>query len=80
MKTLLLGSLAMAAAVVAPAVSFADTFAYVNTSGDVQTMDATTANQAILTAPNIATHSGVMDLNVSNSTANPVAGQSVGGV
>lgn len=80
MKTLLLGAAAMAATVIAPAISFADTFAYVNSSGDVQTMDATDATTAITTAPNIATHSGVIDLNISSLGSNPTAGQTVGGV
>ncbi len=80
MKTLLLSSLALAATVIAPAISFADTFAYVNSSGDVQTMDAPTATQALMTAPNMSVHSGVLDLNISSLGSNPVAGQTVGGV
>jgi hypothetical protein len=77
MKTLLLSSLAMAAAVVAPAVSFAQTYAYVNTAGEVMTMDANTADQALTTAPGISLHSGVMLI---NSTSDPVVGDSVSGI
>lgn len=77
MKTLLLSSLAMAAAVVAPAISFAQTYAYVNTAGEVRTMDANTANQALTSAPGISLHSGVMLI---TSTNDPVVGDSVSGV
>jgi hypothetical protein len=42
MKTLLLGALALAAAVAVPGVSFAQTFAYVNQAGEVMTYEATT--------------------------------------
>ena len=60
MKTLLLGALAVAAAVVVPGISFAATYAYVNQQGEVMTMDAATATQALSTAPGIDEHSGVM--------------------
>ena len=75
MKTLLLGAATMAA-LAAPAISLAQTFAYVNTSGEVQTMDADNANQALLTAPNIAVHSGVMLI---QSTSDSVVGERVSG-
>ncbi len=77
MKTLLLSALAMAATVAAPAVSLAATYAYVNTAGDVQTMEAASANQALTTAPGISMHSGVMLI---DSTTDPVLGDHVGGV
>lgn len=67
----------MAAAVVAPGISLAATYAYVNTAGEVMTMDASNANQALTTAPGISLHSGVMLI---NSTSDPVVGDSVGGV
>jgi hypothetical protein len=71
MKTLLLGALAMAATVVAPAVSLAATYAYVNTTGDVMTTDAATPSQAMMNATNIDAHSGVMLI---NSSSDPVVG------
>ncbi len=77
MKTLLLSALALAATVVAPGISLAATYAYVNTTGDVQTIDAATPNQAITTAPNIAVHSGVILI---NNLSDPVVGDHVGGV
>lgn len=67
----------MAASVAAPAVSLAATYAYVNTAGDVMTMDASTASQALLTAPGISLHSGVMLI---DTTTDPVLGDHVGGV
>jgi len=77
MKTLLLSAIALAATVAAPAVSFAQTFAYVNQSGEVMTTEAATPNEAIATAPNIGVHSGVMLL---ESTSDPIVGDSVPGV
>jgi hypothetical protein len=77
MKTLLLSALAMAATVVAPAVSLAATYAYVNNAGDVMTMDAVSANQALMSAPGISMHSGVMLI---DTTTDPVLGDHVGGV
>ncbi len=56
----LFGIAALAATAALPAVSFAQTFAYVNTSGEVTSMEAVDANTALATAPNIAMHSGVM--------------------
>lgn len=77
MKTLLLGALALAATVAVPGISLAATYAYVNQSGEVMTTDAASANQAIMTAPNIGVHSGVMLI---DSTSDPVVGDHVGGV
>jgi len=56
----LLGITALAAFVALPTASFAQTFAYVNTSGDVTSMEATDAQTALMTAPNISLHSGVI--------------------
>ncbi|HYF29072.1 MAG TPA: hypothetical protein VEA36_01745 [Candidatus Paceibacterota bacterium] len=60
MKMLFLGALALAAAVVVPGVSFAQTFAYVNQDGEVMTYEAATAMQALVAAPAIDEHSGVL--------------------
>ncbi len=60
MKNLFLGALALAALVAAPAATFAATYAYVNTAGEVMTMEASSAEQALSTAPNLHVHSGVM--------------------
>jgi hypothetical protein len=70
----LLGITALAAFVALPAASFAQTFAYVNTSGEVTSMEATDAQTALMTAPNIATHSGVILL---QSDDNGLVGDSV---
>lgn len=60
-KTLLgMGALAVLGAVALPAASFAATYAYVNTSGEVMTTESASASQAIATAPGIHMHSGVM--------------------
>lgn len=62
MKKALLGAstLAVLGAVALPAVTLAATYAYVNTSGEVMTTEATTWQSAIQTAPMIAPTSGVM--------------------
>lgn len=75
MKKLLLGAFALAALVAIPSASFAATYAYVNTAGEVMTTEASTANTAISTAPGIAARSGVMLIEV---TSDPVVGDSVG--
>jgi hypothetical protein len=56
----LLGITALGAVLAIPAASFAATFAYVNTSGEVTSMEAGDANTALRTAPNIHMHSGVL--------------------
>jgi len=51
------------AAVVAmgfPVFAYAATYAYVNTTGEVRTVTADTANAALATAPGLHIHSGVM--------------------
>jgi len=77
MKKILLGSLALAAIVAVPGVSLAATYAYVNTAGEVMTTESATPNGAIMTAPGISRHSGVMLI---QSTTNEIVGDSVGGV
>ncbi len=60
MKNIFLGALALAAVIAAPAGAFAATYAYVNTAGEVMTMEASSAEQALTSAPNLHVHSGVM--------------------
>jgi hypothetical protein len=61
-------AVAAVVAVSAPAFSQAATYAYVNQSGEVATVDAGTPNTAIATAPSIDEHSGVILLtNLSNN-------------
>ena len=74
MKKLLLGSLALAAVVAIPGVSLAATYAYVNTAGEVMTMEASNSTTAIATAPGIHPRSGVMLI---ESTNDPVVGDDV---
>ena len=76
MKTLFLGALALAAAVTVPGAAFAATYAYVNFAGEVLTTEATSAEQAIMTAPGIATHSGVMTVTADDAN---VIGDKVSG-
>jgi len=78
MNKLLLGALALAAVVAVPGVSLAATYAYVNEAGEVMTTSATTPNEAIITAPNISTHSGV--LLIEDSADSEVVGDDVSGV
>ena len=60
-----------------PAFSFAATFAYVNQSGEVSTVSAATPESALMTAPNIDEHSGVLML---NNPADGMVGDQVPGV
>lgn len=71
-----LGIAAVTAALAFPAATFAQTFAYVNTSGEVTTVDAADANTALRTAPNISLHSGVMLL---QNGSDSIVGDSVSG-
>ncbi|HYD93571.1 MAG TPA: hypothetical protein VEB18_03940 [Candidatus Paceibacterota bacterium] len=77
MTKLLLGALAVAAATALPTSAFAQVFAYVNTTGEVMTMDANSANEALLTAPNLHVRSGVML--VDDAADNAVVGDDVPG-
>lgn len=43
-----------------PSLASAATYAYVNKSGEVSTITADSATSALMTAPNMDTHSGVM--------------------
>jgi hypothetical protein len=70
----ILGTLALAAAVVIPAASFAQTFAYVNTSGEVTSIEAANANVALATAPNMDIHSGVILI---SSASDPIVGDKI---
>lgn len=45
---------------VSPALSYAATYQYVNTSGTISNTNAQSSAQAIATAPGISAHSGVM--------------------
>lgn len=60
MNKLFLGAFALAAVVAVPSVSLAATYAYVNTSGEVMSVEAANPTQAMSTAPSIAPTSGVM--------------------
>lgn len=77
MKKLLLGAFALAAAIAVPGTTLAATYAYVNVAGEVMTTEAATPNAAIMTAPNISLHSGVMLI---DNSSDGVVGDKVGGV
>ncbi len=62
----------------APALSYAATYAYVNSAGNVSTVIANDPNTALMTAPGISTHSGVMLLDSTDDTE--VIGDGVNGV
>lgn len=53
-------AIAAIAVAAVPALSLAATFAYVNTQGEVRTVTADSASIALMTAPNIDSHSGVL--------------------
>lgn len=78
MKKYLLGTLALAALfALVPAASYAAMFAYVNQDGEVRTVDAADPNTAIMTAPAIDEHSGVILI---NSASDDIVGDDVSGV
>jgi len=62
MKKLFIGALVLAGVLAAPALSYAQMFAYVDAAGDVRSIDTTDATTALNTAPNIHMNSGVMRL------------------
>ncbi len=66
-----------AAGMALPSFAAAATYAYVNTAGEVNAVTASDANTALMTAPNIATHSGVMLL---GSQTDPIVNDGVSGV
>lgn len=77
-KTYLLGTLALAAVVALPSVSYAALYAYVNQDGEVRTVEASSPGTAIQTAPAIAEHSGVILINSTNDAT--LVGDDVSGV
>jgi len=60
MKTIILAAFVAAAVIAVPGATFAAMYAFVNTAGEVMTMEAMDANTALQTAPNLHLHSGVM--------------------
>lgn len=78
MKTFILGALALAATATIPAAAFAATFAYVDQAGDVRTVTADNAQAALLTAPSIDEHSGVMIIDSADDAG--IIGNNVSGV
>lgn len=60
-----------------PGVTYAASYAYVNQAGDVSMIVAETPSAALMTAPNISTHSGVMLLDSAEDLG--VVGDSVDG-
>ncbi len=76
-RSILIGA-TTAAVLAAPVSAFAATYAYVNTSGDVTTMEAANAATALATAPNMAVHSGVLLLDSSDDQE--VVGDDVSGI
>lgn len=78
MKTLskFLVAMLIAAAAIVPGLTFAAMYAYVNTAGEVRTMEASNPDQAIMTAPGIHRNSGVLLLDDASDTQ--VVGDQVG--
>ncbi len=68
---------AVFAALALPGMTYAANYAYVNASGDVSMVTAASPGVAIASAPNIATHSGVLLLDSTNDAE--VVGDSVSG-
>lgn len=55
--TTILGAFAL---LLAPTISFASTYQYIGTDGDLHSVEADSASVALATAPNLALHSGVI--------------------
>jgi len=55
-------------AMILPAFSYAATYAYVSQSGQVNTVVANTSASALMNAPNISLHSGVMLVSTNGGT------------
>lgn len=62
----LLGITALGAVLAVPAFSYAAPYAFVNASGEVNMVEAASAQEALTTAPNIHMRSGVMLLSDSD--------------
>ena len=62
----LLGISALGAVLAVPAFTYAAPYAFVNASGEVNMVEAASAQQALTTAPNIHMRSGVMLLQSEN--------------
>jgi hypothetical protein len=61
MKTLLIaGALALVGTFVVPATASAELYQYVSCTGNVKSVNAVDWNAALITAPDIARHSGVV--------------------
>lgn len=75
-RSLLIAIILMAVAII-PALAFAATYAYVNQTGEVRTVVADNPMTAIMIAPSIDEHSGVMLL---MSPTDGVVGDAVPGV
>lgn len=78
--TFALGLMVLAALILTaiPTLSYAATYAYVNSTGEVMTVEASTWSIAIDTAPNIDEHSGVLLVDGAEDTA--VVGDRVSGI
>jgi len=77
MKKYLFGTLALAAIVALPSASFAAMYAYVNQSGEVRTVEASSPDAAIQNAPVIHPRSGVILLDGADDAG--LVGDSVSG-
>ena len=67
-NTMLTGLLATALLAL-PAVSLADTYHFIDTSGNMQSMEAGSPAEALATAPHLGIHSGVMLIGQGGSNA-----------
>lgn len=74
MKKIIAGGV-FAAMFVLPLSSFASTYGYINTSNNLQTIEAVSADQALGLPANMDVHSGVILLTTTNSTFNSNTGQ-----
>lgn len=69
-KTQIISSFVALSLLILPAVSLANTYQYVNTTGNLQNVQAADATTALATAPNLAVHSGVMQITAGTPVVN----------
>ena len=75
-KNIFIGFMALTLFVL-PAITQASTYHFVDTSGNLQSMQADNSNNALNTAPRLGVYSGVMLMNHNSTTSTPFVFNSI---